>query len=62
MVSKQKLVFDSLCEGELSFEEASKILNLSVSAIENLLDDFSWLPSNEYIRQNYPEKFESDLK
>lgn len=56
MVSKQKYVLQAMCEMELSFKEASEILNLSIREIENLLDDFDWLPSNEYIKKYYPEK------
>lgn len=44
-------VLNSLCEGSITFSEASQLLGLSKDKVEELLESFVWVPSVERISE-----------
>ena len=46
-MTQNEEILNKLCNGEISIEDASRILKLTNKEIERLLDDFIWIPSSE---------------
>lgn len=46
-MTQNEEILNKLCNGEISIEEASRVLGLTNNEIEKLLDNFTWIPSSE---------------
>lgn len=46
MNEKEREVLNSLCNGDMTFGEASDILGVPKEKIEEMLEDYSWVPSS----------------
>lgn len=47
MNENEREVLDTLCNGDITFSEASEKLGVSKEKIEEMLEDYSWVPSSE---------------
>ncbi|VVB85616.1 Uncharacterised protein [uncultured archaeon] len=51
MNKKERDVLHSLCDGDITFSEAAGQLGIPEKEIEEMLDDYSWLPSPERLAE-----------
>lgn len=51
MNQKERDVLHSLCNGDIKFSEAADQLGITEKEIEEMLDDYSWLPSPERLAE-----------
>lgn len=51
MNKKERDVLQYLCDGEITFSEAADKLGITEKEIEEMLDDYSWLPSPEKLAE-----------
>ena len=49
MDDKEREVLNSLCNGDITFSEAAIELEVSKEDIEDMLDDYRWMPSSDKI-------------
>lgn len=49
MNNKEKDVLHLLCNGDITFSEASGMLGVSKEEVEEMLDHFNWIPSSDRI-------------
>lgn len=51
MNKKERDVLHSLCNGDITFSDASSQLGVSKERIEEMLEDYSWIPSSERLAE-----------
>lgn len=49
MDDKERKVLNSLCNGDISFSEAALELEVSKEDIEDMMDNYMWMPSSDKI-------------
>ncbi len=49
MDDKERKVLNSLCNGDMSFSEAALELEVSKEDIEDMMDNYTWMPSSDKI-------------
>ena len=49
MNNKERDVLHLLCNGDITFSEASGMLSVSKEEVEEMLDNFNWIPSSDRI-------------
>lgn len=49
MDDKKREVLNSLCNGDITFSEAALLLEVSKAEIEEMLDNYKWIPSSDKI-------------
>jgi hypothetical protein len=55
----EKDVLNQLCNGEITFKEAKRELNISDKELEFKLDHFTWIPSGERLKELCQSEIES---
>lgn len=51
LTEKERSVLHSLCNGDIKYNDAAKILEISEEKIVELLDSYTWIPSPEKMEE-----------
>lgn len=61
MNEKERKVLYSLCNGDIDFMDAAKLLGVSKEKIEDMLDNYTWTPSPEKMAELHEAEMETLL-
>lgn len=59
MNKKERDVLHSLCDGDITFSDAANRLGITEKKIEELLEDYNWLPSPQRLAELHKTEMET---